>query len=101
MELVILVALLGLVIMFFRRFSSFVYSVAIIDILLRILEYIKYNIGNRDIMMFIDKYFPSSILKVINKYSTGIINDILSWAYIAIMVVFLYYTIRVFIKKKK
>lgn len=101
MELVVIITILALVIMFFRRFSNFIYAVAIIDIFLRILEYIKYNIGIRDVMVFIDKYFPSSVLAVINKYSSGIINDILAWAYIIIMVIFLYYTVRVFIKKKK
>lgn len=101
MELVVIIVILGLVIMFFRRFSNFIYAVAIIDIFLRIMEYIKYNIGIRDVMLFIDKYFPSSVLSVINKYSSGIINDILAWAYVVIMVIFLYYTIRVFIKKKK
>lgn len=101
MEVIILITLLALTIIIFRKFSSFVYGVAIIDILLRILDFIKYNINIKEVTLFIDKYFPSSVLSVINKYSSGTINDILAWAYVIIMSIFLFYTIRTFIKKKK
>ena len=40
-DAIIIVLLLALVLMFFRRFSSFVFSVAIIDNFLRILTFIK------------------------------------------------------------
>lgn len=101
MEVIILIILLALVIIVFRKFSSFVYGVAIIDIALRILEFIKYNINIKEVMTFINKYCPSSVLSVINKNTSGTINDILAWAYVAIMSIFLFYTIKTFIKKKK
>ena len=44
--------------MFFKRFSSFVFLIAIIDIFLRILTFIKNNIGLKDVAYLIGKYFP-------------------------------------------
>ncbi|MDD3187097.1 MAG: hypothetical protein PHD02_01330 [Bacilli bacterium] len=101
MEAVILVFILFFIIMFFKRFTSFVYGVAMIDILLRILDFVRYNINVKEISSFISNYFPSSILSIINRHSSGIINDILSWAFIAIMALFLYYTVKVFMRRKK
>lgn len=100
-DVFVLIILLALVIMFFKRFSSFVFAVAIIDILLRILTFIKNNIGLDDVSALINKYIPSSILGIIDKYSSGIINTILQWSFILIMCIFLGYIIKIFIKKKK
>ena len=48
-DLIVFIVLLILVVMFFKRFSSFVFFVAIFDILLRILTFIKNNIGLPDL----------------------------------------------------
>lgn len=101
MDLVILVTILMCVIMFFRKFSNFVYAVAIIDIFLRIMEFIKYNLGNKEVMLFISKYFPNNVLTIINKYSSGMFNEILAWVYVGVMGIFLFYTIRTFFNKRK
>ena len=95
------VVLLILVVMFFKRFSSFVFFVAIFDILLRILTFIKNNIGLPDLSAVIGKYVPSGILGIISKYTEGILTIILNWIYVGIMVVFLFYICKIFFKKKK
>ena len=100
-DLIILVILLLVVIMFFKRFSSFVYFVAIIDIMLRILTFIKHNIGLPDVAALLDKYIPESILAIIGRYATGIVYTIFAWAFIIIMIIFESYIIKFFIKKKK
>lgn len=100
-DLIVLIVLILVVIMFFKRFSSFVFFMAIIDIFLRILAFIKDNIGLPDVSSLIGKYLPESIFGIINKYSSGTINIILKWAFVAIMVVFLSYIIKIFIHKKK
>ena len=100
-DLVVLIVLILVVIMYFRRFSSFVYFIAIIDIFLRILTFIKNNIGLPDLAAVIDKYIPESILAIIGNYTDGIIYTIISWAYIIIMAIFLGYITKFFIKKKK
>ena len=57
-DLIVLVVLILLVILFFKRFSSFVFSIAIIDMFLRIITFIKYNIGLPDVSAVIGKYIP-------------------------------------------
>jgi len=54
-DVIILVVLILLVFIFFRNFSSVVYAVFIIDLFLRGLTYIKWNIGLYDIKNVIDK----------------------------------------------
>lgn len=100
-DIIVLVILLILVVMFFKRFSSFVFFVAIIDIFLRILTFIKNNIGLPDVSALIGKYIPISIPGIIDKYCNGIINTILQWAFVILMCIFLGYIIKIFIKKKK
>lgn len=100
-DLIVLIVLILVVIMFFKRFSSFVFFMAIIDIFLRILTFIKNNIGLPDVSALIGKYLPESIFGIINKYSTGTINIILKWAFVFIMMIFLSYIIKIFIHKKK
>ena len=100
-DLVVLIVLLVVVVMFFKRFSSFVYFVAIIDIFLRLLTFIKNNIGLPDLAAVIDKYLPESVLAIVGNYTDGIIYTIIAWAFIVIMSIFLFYNTKFFIKKKK
>ena len=90
-----------IVIMYFRRFSSFVYFIAIVDIFLRILTFIKNNIGLPDLAAVIDNYIPESILAIVGNYTSGLLYTIIAWAYIVIMAIFLFYNTKFFIKKKK
>lgn len=100
-DLIVLIILMVLVIVFYKRFTSFVFFMAIVDILLRILTFIKDNIGLKDVSDLIGKYVPGSIFGIVDKYTKGSINILLKWAFVVIMCFFLYYIIRIFIKKKK
>ena len=102
-DLIILIILLILVVMFFKRFSSFVFFIAIVDIFLRILAFIKNNIGLEDIAHVIGKYLPESVFEIINKYTGSIplLNTILKWCFVGLMTIFLSYIIKIFMKKKK
>lgn len=100
-DLIILIILILVVVMFFKRFSSFVFFIAIVDIFLRILTFIKYNIGLRDVSALIGKYIPENIIAIIHKYSSGLVATILDWAFVIIMMIFLSYIIKIFIHKKK
>ena len=71
-DLIVLVLLILVVIMFFKNYQSFVFLMAIIDIFLRILSFIKNNIGLNDVSYIIGKYFPDSIFDIINTYTNGI-----------------------------
>lgn len=102
-DLIILIILLILVIMFFQRFSSFVFFMAIVDIFLRILAFIKNNIGLKDVAEVIGKYLPENIFAIIDKYTKDLdlVNIILKWCFVGIMTIFLVYIIKIFMKKRK
>lgn len=102
-DLIILILLIVVVVMFFKRFSSFVFLMAIIEIFLRIVTFIKNNIGLPDVAHIISKYFPENMFQIIDKYTSnwGIFNIILKWCFVGIMAIFLFYIIKIFLKKKK
>ena len=64
-DLIILIILIILFIIFFKRFSSFVFLLAIVDLFLRILAFIKHNIGLDDIAQVAFLFYISRIF--INK----------------------------------
>ena len=100
-DLILLIVLMVVVIMFFKRFSSFVYFIAVFDIFFRILTFIKLNIPLEDVSAVMDKYIPTGILGIIDKYTSGIITTILMWIYVVIMAIFWFYITKFFISKKK
>ena len=100
LDAVIVIALVIFAVCWFRRFSKLVYAFAIIDIFLRLLHFIAVNLGIKAFTRWVNKYFPASIPSIIGKYSSGVVYTILLWIYIVLMVFFLGYTIRTFIRKK-
>ena len=76
---------------------------AIVDITLRILAFIKNNIGLKDVAHVIGKYLPESVFDIINKYTGNMptVCMILKWCFVIIMCFFLSYIIKIFIKKRK
>ena len=92
--------LLIVVVVFFRRFSSFVYAFAIIDIFLRIMTFIKNNTVP-ELRVLIHKYLPESIGAIIGRNFSGIVYTILMWAYVIIFIIFLVYIVNYFIRKRK
>lgn len=100
-DLIILIILAVLVFIFFKNFSSLVYFIAIVDIFLRILTFIKLNIPLQDVASVINNYIPESIPSLLGKYISGIPYTILLWAYVIIYIIFLSYIIRTFWKKKR
>ena len=100
-DLIIIVVLLLIVVLCFRRFSSFVYSFAIIDIFLRIVNFIKNNVPIDELRSALGKYFPGSIEHIVYNYSSGIIETVLMWAYTILYIIFLGYVVKTFMNKKK
>ena len=101
MEVVIMMAIIGAIVFFFKRtFSGFVYAVVMVDIFLRILAFLKAQLFSGNILAFLNKWFPVSVPAMIDKYTNGTLYTLLLWVYVGIMVVFLFYTVRIFIKKK-
>ena len=86
--------------MIFKRFSSLVYYIGIVDIFLRVLDFIANNIPVPVLSNFINNYFPNSISHIIEMYSSGIFTTVLLWALYIIYMILLFYLIRTFWKKK-
>lgn len=102
-DLIILIVALILVIVFFKRFSSIVFFFAIIEIFLRIISFIKNNIGLSDVSKLLDKYIPENMFFIIDKYTYEIpsLCIILKWCFVIIMAIFLGYIIKIFVRRKK
>ena len=99
-DLIIIVVLIIIAFAWFRRFSKLVYAVAIIDLFLRLIYYISANIGIPGFHEWVVNVFPESIPGVLDNYMSGILLTIFVWVYVVLMVVFLFYVTRTFIRKK-
>ncbi len=101
MDIVVIILVVGAIaVLIFKRFSSVVYYIGIIDILLRILNFIANNTPFKFINDFINSYFPDSISNIIEMYSSGIFTTVLLWSLCIIYIILLFYLIRTFFKKK-
>ena len=84
----------------FRRFSKPVYAIAIIDIFFRLIHFISKNIGIPGFHKSVKLIFPSSIPDMFSNYMKGTVLNIFVWIYVVFMIIFLFYTVRSFIRKK-
>lgn len=102
-DLIILLILIILVVLFFKRFQFFVFFLAMVETTLRILAFIKNNIGIKDVSNAISKWLPENIFDMIDKYTSSIplLQTGLKWAFVIIMTIFLGYLIKIFVKKKR
>jgi len=100
-DLIVFAVLLALVFIFFKKFDCYVYFIAIFDMILRILTFIKYNIGLPDVAALIGKYIPENIPAIVGKYLSGVFYTVVVWIYVIFMIISLSYTIRIFWKKKR
>ena len=98
MDIVIIFVVLLIVALVFKRVSNVIIFFGLIDIFLRIIDYIGKHTSS-DINNFINKIFPDSIPAIINKYSTGVLEDVLMWVYVGLMILFLYYVFRMLLHR--
>lgn len=100
MDGIIILVIIIVVGVYFRRIDKVVTGVAIVDIFLRVFRFLVENIQINGISEYIEKYLPASIPDIIDKYTSDVLYNILLWIYVICMVIFLGYTIRYFISKK-
>ncbi len=100
-DLVVLIVAIVIIVIYSKRFQTYIFGFGMIDILFRILNIINGFIPVKEIRVFIDTYIPASVPSVINHYTKGIFNTVLIWIYVIVMIIFLYYIVRVFVKRKK
>ena len=99
-DLIIVVVLIIVSFAWFRRFSKTVYAIAIIDIFFRLIYYISKNIGIPGFYGWVKKIFPRSVPDLLATYMRGTLLTVFTWIYVGLMVVFLFYVVRSFLRKK-
>ncbi len=101
MDIVLVIIVLGgLAVMIFKKFSSFVYYVAWVDIFLRILAFIASHLPLAFLSNFINTYFPKSVFNIVEIYTSGIFETVFIWLLVILYCVFDFYVARTFFKKK-
>ncbi len=101
MDIVVIVLVIAAIaVMIFKKFSNVIYYIGIIDIFLRILDFIANNIPVPIVSNFINSYFPNSVNHIIDMYSSGIFTTVLLWLLCVVYIILLFYLVRIFWKKK-
>lgn len=101
MDIVVIILVIAAVaVMIFKKFSSFVYYVAIVDIFLRLIAFLAAHLPISVIANFLATYFPNSVEGIIRAYSSGIFETVLLWLLFALYCIFEFYIVRIFFKKK-
>ena len=98
MDIVIIFVILLIVALVFKRLDNTIIFFGIIDIFLRIVDFIGEN-TIRELNNFINRYLPSSIPAIIRSYSSGTLEMVLIWGYVILMALFLYYVFRMLLHR--
>lgn len=98
--IIIILVILILVLLFKRTFSSAIYSIVIVDIFLRLVDFLtNYIKFTGDLGNFFNN-IPSSLSAVIAHSTSGVFETILLWALFIVYVIFEYYIFAYFMKKR-
>ena len=100
MDLIIILILFVGVIVWRRDIKFLVYLLGVLEIFFRLIHYIGDHIKFIDINSFVNKYIPTSVFSVFNKYTTGIVYDFICWTLVIGFCMFLYYLVCYLINKK-
>lgn len=94
MEAIVLILIIVILVLLFKRtFSSVIYATVLVDLFLRLVAFFCSQIKLVDSL-------PASFNAVIYNLTNGLLETILLWIIFAVYVLFFYYTLRIFIKKK-
>ena len=98
MDIVVIFIILLIVALVFKRLDNVIIFFGLIDVFLRILDYIGKN-TIKEINDIINKIFPDSIPAIISNYSSGTLESILMWGYVLLMILFAFYVLRMLIHR--
>lgn len=99
-DLIVVILLLLISIFYFKKFSKFVYFVGLLELFFRLASFLKANLAIKELDKILN-YIPASIFALLAKYTKGILFSILAWACFIILVIFFYYILKIFLKRKK
>ena len=98
MDIVVIFIILLIVALVFKRLDNVIIFFGLIDVFLRIFDYIGKN-TIKEINDVINKIFPDSIPAIISNYSSGTLESILVWCYVLLMLLFAFYVLRMLIHR--
>ena len=100
--IIIILIILVLVLLFKRTFSSAIYAIVIVDIFLRLIDFLRgYLRFGGEIGNFLNR-IPASLNSIIEgtRGTIGIFADVLLWVIFIVYVIFLGYNFAYFLRKK-
>jgi hypothetical protein len=100
MDLIILLVLIAIVLFFFKDFVAFTYFLGIVEIFLRIINFIANHIGVNELSNWLINNFPSSIFSILANYSSGLLFDVLCWFLVICFAILEFHLVKYFIKRK-
>lgn len=100
MDLIIILILIAIITIVYKDVKFLVYFLGTLELFFRLIHHIGDKLTLIDINTFVDKYIPSSLFAIFDKYTSGIVYDIISWSLLIGFSAFLYYLIKYIIKKK-
>lgn len=96
---VIVIFIILLVVAFTSRKRSNVFlAFGLIDIFLRIIDYIGAH-TLKEINDFVNSIFPNSIPSIVTHYTSGTLTDVLMWGYVLLMTIFFFHVFKLFTKR--
>lgn len=99
MDLILFLILAGLVLFIFRKFSSFIYFIAIVEIFLRVVTYFKITFTKGAIFTFLNTYIPANIPTIMDTYADGLLLDVFIFMFVLGFIVFETYLVKSLFKK--
>ena len=99
-DLIVLIVAIVFVVIYSKRLQTYFFGFGMIDIAFRILNIIK-GFLPKGTRKMVSTYIPNAAIGVINKYTSGSIEVVLTLIYAAVMAIFLFYIVKIFIKRKK
>ena len=97
-SIIVIFVILLIVALMLKKPSNVIIAFGLIDISLRLLNYIgEHTI--KEVNDIINKLFPNSIPSIIDNNASGVLFDILMWGYILLMILFVYYVLKMLIKR--
>ncbi len=97
-SVIVIFVILFIVALTTKTKSNVFLAFGLIDIFLRIMDYIgEHTIS--EVNNIINKIFPDSIASIIYHYTDGTLAAILMWGYILLMGIFFYHVLRLFMKR--
>ena len=97
-SVIVIFVILLIVALTSRKHSNIFLAFGLIDIFLRLINYIG-NHTIKEIADIVNSIFPNSIAAIITHYTSGLLSDILMWGYILLMVIFFFQVCRIFMKR--